>query len=307
MVLQYRSLHRHPAVCRAMTGLSVREFDALAAELLPAYAAAERARLGRPDRRRDIGAGRKFRLARRDHVLLTVVWLRRDPTNAVLGYLFGVSEFVALRAIRRVVPVLEAAGLDTLRLPDPGRGHRRDRDALLAETPALAVLVDTFEQRVQRPADRAEADTYDSGKKKAHTRKSQLAVDERDGRIVDVPPSVRGPTHDLTLLQGSGLLARLPPEVGALGDLAYVGIAAHPAGLGAAPRKKPRGQPRPPEDVAYNRAFARRRVVGEHTSRRVRVFEALTQPDRHHRRGQTTRVRAVPGLVNRQLDDLHAA
>ena len=308
MILRHHQLRRSPAIFRAMTGLSAPQFDALLADVLPRYAAAERARLGRPDRRRGSGAGRKFSLARRDHVLLTVVWLRRYPTNAVLGDRFGGSEFVALRAIRRVVPVLEAAGLDTMRLPDPGRGHRRDRDALLAETPALAVLVDTFEQRVQRPADRAEADTYASGKKKAHTRKSQLAVDERDGRIVDAAPSVRGPTHDLTLLRGSGLLARLPPEVGALGDLAYVGIAAaHPAGLGAAPRKKPRGQPRPPEDVAYNRAFARRRVVAEHTIRRVRVFEALTQPDRHHRRGHTTRVRAVSGLVNRQLDDLHAA
>ena len=119
---------------------------------------------------------------------------------------------------------------------------------------------------------------------------------------------MRGPTHDLTLLKGSGLLARLAPAVGALGDLADVGIAAaHPGGLGAPPRRQPRGQPRPPEDVAYNRAFARRRVVAEHTIRRVRVFEAVTQTDRHHRRGHTGRVRAVSGLVNRQLDDLHAA
>jgi hypothetical protein len=239
---------------------------------------------------------------------MAIVWLRRYPTNAVLGYLVGVSEPTARRAVGRVLPLLEAAGLDTLRLPEPGKGHRRDRDALLAETPELAVLIDTFEQRVQRPKARAAADTYDSGKKQARTRKSQLAVDERDGRIVDAAPSVRGPTHELTLLQGSGLLARLPPEVGALGERAYVGLAAaHPQGLGATPRKKPRGQPRPPEDVAYNTAFARRRVVAEHTIRRVRVFEAVAQPDRHHRRGHTGRVRAVSGLVNRQLDDLHAA
>jgi hypothetical protein len=273
-----------------------------------------------------------------------------------LGYLFGVSEPTARRTGARLLPLLAAAGRDTMRLPDPGKGHRRDLDALLAATPDLAVLIDTFEQRVQRPRDRAEADTFEqrvqrprdraeadtfeqrvqrprdraeadtfeqrvqrprdraeadtyySGKKRQHTLKSQLAVDERDGRIVDVAESVRGPTHDFTLLKGSGLLARLPPEVGALGDLAYVGIEnAHPAALGATPRKKPRRRPRPPEDVAYNAAFARRRVLAEHTSRRVRGFEAVTQPDRHHRRGHTPRVRAVAGLVNRQLDDRHAA
>ncbi len=302
MILRYHHLARVPTVFRAMTGLSVAEFDALAAAALPRYAAAERARLGRPTRRRAIGAGRKFTLPPRDQLLLTVAWLRRYPTNLVLGYLFGVSEYVALRTVQRALPLLEAAGLDTMRLPDPGRGRRRDLDALPAETPGLAVLIDTFEQRVQRPADRAEADRYYSGKKQQHTLKSQLAIDEWDGRVVDVPPSVRGPTADLTLLKGSRLLERLPAGVGGLGDLAYVGIAdLHPRGLGATPRRKPRGRPRPAEDIAYNRAFARRRVRVEHTIRRGRLFEALTQLDRHHRRGHTMRVRAVAGLVNRQL------
>ncbi len=301
MMLQYHRLRRHPAVFRAMTGLSVAQFDALYAEFLPRFLAAEGRRLSRPDRRRAIGGGHPFGLGERDQLLLTVVWLRRYPINAVLGYLFGVEETTALRTVRRVLPILEAAGLDTMRQPDPGKWQRPDLDALLAETPALAVIVDTFEQRVQRPRDRAEADTYYSGKKKQHTLKSQVAVRE-SGRIVDVAESARGPTADLTVLKASRLLERLPPAVGALGDLAYVGIAAiHPQGLGATPRRKPRGRPRPPEDVAYNTAFARRRIPVEHTIGRLRAYQALSQIDRHHRRGHTMRVRAVAGLVNRQL------
>jgi hypothetical protein len=96
---------------------------------------------------------------------------------------------------------------------------------------------------------------------------------------------------------------RLPAGVGAVGDLAYVGIADwHPRGLGAAPRRKPKGRPRPPADRRYNRAFARRRVVVEHTIGRLRRYQALAQMDRHHRRLHTERVRAVAGLVNRMLD-----
>ena len=141
-----------------------------------------------------------------------------------------------------------------------------------------------------------------SGKKKQHTLKSQLAVDE-EGRIVDVAASVRGPTADLTLLEQSGLLERLPPGVGGLGDLAYVGIAAlHPAGVGAAPRRKPRGRPRPPEDILYNTAFSRRRIVVEHSIGWARRFQSLSQTDRNHRRGHTARVCAVAGLINRRLD-----
>jgi hypothetical protein len=302
MMLTYPRLTRHPTVFRALTGLDVAAFDRVVADVAPRLAAAEERRLARPDRRRAIGGGPGYALPLRDRVLLTVVWLRQYPTYIVLGYLFGVSEATALRTVRRVLPVLEAAGRDTMRLPDPGKGGRRALDELLAETPDLAVVVDTFEQRVQRPRQRAEADGYYSGKKRQHTLKSQVAVDERDGRIADVAGSVRGPTADITLLKQSGLLDRLPPEVGAAGDLAYVGVAdAHPAGLGTTPRRKPRGKPRPPEDEAFNRAFARRRVVVEHGIRRLRCYQALTQTDRHHRRRHTMRVVAVAGLVNRHL------
>src|SRR3954453_5334763 len=86
-----------------------------------------------------------------DQLLLTVVWLRHYPTQECLGYLFGASASSALRAVRRSLPVLEAAGKDSMRLPDPGKGHRRDLPTLLKETPALAVIVDTFEQRTHRP------------------------------------------------------------------------------------------------------------------------------------------------------------
>jgi hypothetical protein len=301
-MLRYPRLARHPAIFRTMTGLTVAEFDTLAAEAVPALAEADRQRLSRPDRRRAIGAGHPTALLPRDQVLLTVVWLRRYPTDTVLGYLYGVDEATVRRIRKRVLPVLERLGRATMRLPDPGKYHRPTLDALLAETPALAVLVDTFEQPIQRPKDRAEADTYYSGKKKRHTLKSQVTITETDGTVADVAESVRGPTHDLTLVKESGVLERLPPQVGALGDRMYQGMAAaHPAGLGATPRKKPRGKERPPEDIAFNQAFARRRVKVEHTIRRLRIYECLTQVDRHHRQQHTARVVAVAGLVNRQL------
>jgi hypothetical protein len=306
MILQYAKLSRVPGVFRAMTGLTVAQFDVLYTDLLPHYRLAEQQRLSRPDRQRAIGGGTPFTLTPRDQLLLAVVWLRRYPTDAVLGYLFGVSETITLRTRHRLVPRLEAAGLDTMRLPDPGRKHRLHLDELLGETPELAVLVDTYEQPVQRHKARDEADRWYSGKKKAHTAKTQIGVDERDGRIVDVSPSVRGPTADITVLKDSGLLPRLPPGVGVLGDLAYVGMdALHPDVRGATPRRKPRGQPRPAEDVAYNTAFARRRVGVEHGIGRLRRYECLTQRDRHHRRGITSRNRAVAGLVNRTNWRLH--
>jgi len=299
MIARLGNLRRHPAVFRHLTGLPVAAFDELAAAVVPAVEAAHRARLARPDRQRAVGGGDNFDLATADQVLMTAVWLRQYPTNEVLGFLFGVSDSTASRTLARCLPVLERAGQDTMRMPDPGRGRRRRLPALLKDAPGLAVVIDSFEQRTQRPKRRQRA--YYSGKKKAHTLKSQVAVDEESGRFVDVSDSVPGRWADIKSLRRSRVLRRLPAGVGAMGDLGYVGIGElHPRGV--SPRRKPRGQPRPPEDVRYNRAFSRRRIVVEHAIGRLRRFRAVAHVNRHRRRGHAMRVRAIAGLVNRVLD-----
>jgi hypothetical protein len=300
--MRYEHLRHHANVLLKMTGLRVNELAGLVDDLLPQLVQAEHERLSRRDRQRDIGGGRNPELDARDQLLLTVVWLRVYPTHEVLGYLFGVSDSTVSRIIQRVLPLLEQAGRDTMRMPDPGRKRRRNLDQLLHDTPELAVVIDTFEQKIQRPKDPDERDPFYSGKKKTHTLKSQVAVDEDTGAVVDVSQSVPGPTADIQLLEQSSLLERLPEGVGGIGDLAYIGIAqVHPQGLGAAPRRKPRGQPRPPEDVAYNTAFSRRRIIVENTIGRLRRFQSLIQTDRQHRQNHSARVRAVAGLVNRQF------
>jgi hypothetical protein len=301
MIARLDNLRKHPAVFRHLTGITVAVFDALADVVVPAVEAAHRKGLDRPDRQRAIGGGDDFDLPLVDHLLATIVWLRQYPTQEVLGFLFGVSDSTARRAVERCLPVLEKAGKDTMRMPDPGRGRRKKLPALLADTPGLAVVIDSFEQRTQRPKRRQRA--YYSGKKKAHTLKSQVAVDEESGRIVDVSNSVPGRWADIKLLKKSGLLKRLPKGVGGIGDLGYVGIGAlHPAGSGASPRRKPRGKERPPEDRRYNRAFSRRRIIVEHGIGRLRRFAAVSHVNRHRRKGHAVRVRAIAGLVNRMLD-----
>jgi hypothetical protein len=264
-------------------------------DVLPLYLAAEERRLNQRQRQRAIGAGHPFELQERDHLLLTVIWLRLYPIHEVLGYLFGVSDSTVSRLIERVLPLLEQNGRDGMRLPDPGKKRRRQLPDLLQDIPELTVIVDSFEQRVQRPRN---DDSHYSGKKKQHTLKSQIAVDSDTGRIADVSESVPGPTADITLLEQSGLLARLPEEVGLGGDLAYLKLA-KVRRYGFSPRRKPRGKDRPPEDVAYNRVFSQFRIVVEQTIGQIRRFQSLTATDRNHRRQHSMRVAAVAGLVNR--------
>ena len=183
--------------------------------------------------------------------------------------------------------------------PAPQRG--RPTDALLRDLPELALIVDSFEQAVQRPQDRTEADTWYSGKKKQHTIKTQITIHRGSGLIGDISESVRGPTADLTLLKASGVADSLPEWMGLEGDLAYVGVdKVHPHGKGATPRRKPRGKERPVEDKVYNRAFAQRRIEVEHAIGQVRGFAAVSVRDRDHREHHPHRELAIGGLVNRR-------
>ena len=303
MIARLANLRKHRVVFEHLTGLTVAVFDGLARELVPGLEAEHRRTLDRPNRQRAVGGGDDFDLEFTDQLLLTVIWLRQYPTNETLGFLFGVSDSTASRVRNRCLPALEKGGQDTMRMPDPGAPRRKRLPGLLKDTPGLAVVIDSFEQRTQRPQRRQRA--HDSGQKKAHTIKSQVAVDEESGRFVHVSGSVPGPTADINLFKKSGLRGRLPKGVGVIGDLGYVGIRdLHPRG--ACPRRKPRGKERPPEDVRYNRAFRRRRIVVEHAIGRLRRFRSLAHVNRHHRGGHARRVRAVAGLVNRMLDHRRA-
>ncbi len=284
MILRSPYLRRQPAMFKTMTGLTVALFDDLVEDLRPALAQARSARRNRPDRRRAGGGSRRCALPEREEILLTVIWLRHYFTQEALGYFFGVSDSTARQAIERVLPVLERLGRDTMRQPPPSRRQRQGVAEALHAYPELAALddgtrvVDSYEQRVQRPQDRREADRHYSGKKKAHTLKTQVVVERGNGNVCEVTAGVPGPVSDPTLLRQSGALERVPEEAPLMGDQAY-----RAAGRVVTPRRKPRGQDRPPEDRAFNRAFARARIVVEHTIRDLRTFQALTQTDRHRR------------------------
>ena len=218
----------------------------------------------------------------------------------MLGYFFGVSEPTARRTVKRMLPALEAAGRATFRWPNRKQG--RDLPEILEDCPELAVVIDTFEQRIRRPKDKEKADDHYSGKKKQITRKTQVCVGW-DGHICHASGSVAGPTADITLLKDTGVLNELPEGVGGWGDSAYQGIRdLHPQGLGAHPRKKPRGKPRPPEDKAYNTALSRKRIIVEHRIGHVRHFQSTQQMYRQDLDYHTPTTISVIGIVNRRRE-----
>ena len=299
MIFKYTNLKKHPSVFRATTGLTSREFDDYAAPLAIKLAEEGRKALERSDRQRAIGGGRNQDLDGRDQFLLTVVWLRLYPTYEVLGSLVGISDSSAYRVVKRCLPLLEEAGRKEIQRSRAHAARKRgyNLEGIFEQIPGLAVIVDAFEQEIERPSNRQEADTYYSGKKKRHTMKSQVTVDAYTGEILDVAPSESGRGQDKGCFNRSGTVERLPEDTAYMADLGYPGLEKD-LSLAAIPRKKPREKPRPAEDKEYNTMFASKRVVVEHTIGRIRIYQALTIRDRHHRWHHTARVVAVSGIVN---------
>ena len=130
------------------------------------------------------------------------------------------SDRPAARILSRVLPLLEAAGKDTMRMPDPGRTQRTTLDTLLKDTPELAGISDSFAQHVHRRQDRTAAAAPSSGQKQPHPRTRQLAVNDETGASGAVRDSVGGPPAESTLRNEARWLARLPAGGGAIGALA---------------------------------------------------------------------------------------
>ena len=83
--------------------------------------------------------------------------------------------------------------------------------AARAAYPDLFAIVDATEQPVERSQDAEQQQQHYSGKKKRHTRKVQIIVNEY-GVVREVSDSVPGAVHDRELFRQSGAAEAIPKE-----------------------------------------------------------------------------------------------
>lgn len=96
---------------RRITGLSERVVADLVAEVGPVWQEQRERRLRDGPRRRDIGAGGKYRLVFVDRLLAMLVHLRHGTTHDVLACWFGVNRSTITRAIIEIRPLLAERAL----------------------------------------------------------------------------------------------------------------------------------------------------------------------------------------------------
>ena len=304
-MLSYEELCRHPAAFPSLTGMTRGEFDALLGRFRQAEAqlrASSASTRGGKPRRRAPGAGHPYAHAACDRLLMALLWLRAYPTYEVLGFFFSLHKRNAQLNVRSALDVLDS--LDDFPFDRPGLGREKLRSpaAVMAAFPQVRFIIDAKEQRVNKPRGEQAQRPYYSGKKKAHTVKTQVVVNPR-GQVEAVSGSVPGSTHDLTLLVQSGVLEGLGEGASAMMDKGYCGVGKHhPSVPVVLPYKKPRKGELSGEQRAFNREVSRHRIVVEHTMAQLNRFTVLRQVFRGKQRDRHGKVvRVVAKQVNRRL------
>jgi len=315
-MITYESLAARPSAFASLSGLSLADFEALYQEFASAYVQDRQqslTRAGNP-RRRAAGGGTPFSQDGRTRLLMALVFLRVYPTYEVLAFFFSLHKANAQRGVVDVLATLEAHTVFVCERPAEERKKLRSVQAVMDAFPDVRLVIDAKEQRVQRPGGdddkgNSRQKPFYSGKKKAHTLKTQVAV-APDGSFQSVGKSVPGSVHDLTLLRRSDLLHRLPKTEGVMLDKGYDGLQrldpkepdkngpSHPYHL---PHKARQGQPLTDEQKAFNAHLSRYRIVVEHSLAQMNQFQVLAQVFRHDHDRHSGLTRIVAGLVNRRV------
>jgi IS5 family transposase len=300
-MITYEKLRKNPKAFKGLSGLTLTEFDDLYETFEPAWLEAEESRLSRPDRRRAIGGGGQYTLDLRTQLLMVLFWLRLYLTTEAVGYFFGLHKSNVSRNGRRILQVLRQVSEREFGWPDPPkRGHGRSMEQALRDYPDLFAIVDATEQPVQRPKDDQQQRQHYSGKQKRHTRKTALIVNE-EGLIRDISSATPGSLHDLNHLRRSGLLEKIPKEVGVIGDAGFDGLAHDlPDHSVATAHKARRNHPLTADQKLINRELASLRIIVEHVLCHIKHFKALAHRFRHGASTYDDAFRIVAAIVNRR-------
>lgn len=268
-------------VLRSMTGLTIKQFDELAAIFTIEFERRRKAARRKRKPERAEGAGRKHHLETPEHKLFfALLYLRVYPTMEVAAFLFDAVPGSIHTWVHELLPVLEAALGTSLDLP---KRKIRSVEEFLEDFPeAKRVVIDGTERPVRRPKAKERQKTQYSGKKKRHTVKNTLVVNARSKRVLILTKTVGGSTHDKTDLDRNGIVENIPPKIPIDVDLGYKGLEHAYEGINI-PKRKPRTSELSDDDKAFNRKLASRRVVVEHEIGHVKRYNCVSHIYRNRR------------------------
>jgi hypothetical protein len=205
-MLRYVELKEKPREFLAVTGLTNEEFQCLLPNFEQSYQklSPPKPKSAKKQKQRAGGGGRKGQLSEMaEKLLFVLVYQKTAPLQTLHGLSFGLSQTQAGFWIHRLLPVLADA------LSEMGMKPERDGTKLAESVEAMEgganLSLDGTERRIQRPLDEQKQREKYSGKKKTHTEKNLLLVNENTRRVVYLSETVEGEKHDKKLAEESRL------------------------------------------------------------------------------------------------------
>ncbi len=206
-----------------------------------------------PGRRRVVGPYRT--------VLMVLIYLRQNMSQALIAELFDCSQPTVSRWIARLAPIITT-------VLTPAAAHRAQRE--LRST----VRVDGFLAPI---GDRRE-NTFTAGMysgKRHHCGFNVQVVGSADGRLVLVGDPQPGKMHDAKAWQESGLAARFEGRLHADGGPGGFADTAYSATGLTTPRRKAAGKERTESEIDFNRAISSRRASVERVIAHLKNWKLL--------------------------------
>jgi hypothetical protein len=307
-MITVNKLFNKPNKLVRFTGLTVDQYKLLVKRLKPLWETAEFNRLWRNNRKRDLGAGRKYKVeSLEDKLLVILLWYRTYSVLELLGWIFQLDATNIGRLIGKLTPLLERAAdsdlLIYLKTAQRKRRKIRTWDEFVEEFPDLAeIIIDSTEQRRRRPVNRRRQKNVYSGKKHAHTIKTQITVSRR-GRILHVSRSYPGRVHDKTVFDREKMLLYLPRKTRKRLDKGYDGVIKDNPGCNIIlPYKRRRNSPPLTRGQKQaNTIRAKERVMGENTIARLKKYPILSGKYRSNECSYNQHFRNIAALCNFRL------
>lgn len=293
--MSYRRLCKKPLLFKSFTGLTVPEFDQISSEIGSKYEEYERRRLSKKKRKRDVGAGRPFKLKPRERLLMLLVYYRLYITYTLSGFLFDLDQSNVFRDLTILESLLKEC------IPLPKKIYKRTKrlrtiDEVEQYFPGFKAFIDSTEQEIPRPKNKRKRKSYYSGRKSKHTVKTQLMVNT-EGLILHKTGHSNGRKHDYDIYKHNHPIT--PSQVDNMVDLGYLGIEKDfPTIKSVLPIRKKRNTLLSNDDKRYNKNHSRLRIIVEHTICKIKKFGIMGTKFRNKLRRYNNISDIVSGILN---------
>ena len=203
-MLKYAELKEKPKEFLAATGLTDEEFQILLPTFEKCYqlSSKPKPKALKKKKQRAKGGGRKAKLPDiSDKLLFVLIYQKTAQLQTMHGLQFGLSQPQTNYWIHRLLPVLQKTLRDLGMKPE--RTGQLVSQLIEAHEGGANLSLDATERELQRPVNAEKQRDKYSGKKKTHTDKNLLLVNENTRRVVYLSKTVDGKKHDKKLADES--------------------------------------------------------------------------------------------------------